>query len=93
MEKYTFIKLNADPIEIECVPDEHEAENDYLPSFWFYNRRYFLKDFIHVHNNPWIYDSFPEFIHGMETDNYYRPLFIEILNNESLNVYEEKPTN
>ena len=94
--KYKYVKLNEEPIEIECVPDEHEEENDFKPSFWFWNRRYFLENFIRVHNNPWLgtnaYDYYPEYIHGLQADEYYRPLFIELVDgrDEYVNVYEEK---
>lgn len=90
MPAYTFKKLNETPIPIETVPDEHEAANDYKPSFWFYNKRYFLEDFVHTHNNPWISGDFPEHIHGMEAENYHNPLFIELIGDEALNVYEER---
>ena len=51
---YAFIKQNKEPVPIECVPDEHEEARDFLPSFWWNNRRYFIQDFIRCHNNPWI---------------------------------------
>ena len=92
MSEYIYKKLNEDPIEIEYVEDEHEAENDYKPSFWFYNRRYFLDNFIRTHNNPWSggFTECPEYIHGYEADNYFNPLFIEIVGGEAVNVYEER---
>ena len=87
-----FIKLNDEPIEIEFVEDEHDETRDFEPSFWFNNRRYYLEDFIRVHNNPWISstDDFPENIHGMEHDSYYNPLFIETLGGSTVNVYQER---
>lgn len=87
--KYEWRKLNDDPIEIEYVEDEHEEENDFKPSFWWNNRRYFLENFLRTHNNPWIADNFPEFIHGMEAEEYYRPVFIELIGDEAVNVYTE----
>lgn len=87
---YEYIRLNTEPISIEYVPDEHEEKNDFKPSFWFNNKRYFIEDFVRVHNNPWINDTFPEFIHAMEQDNYFNPLFIELINDETLNIYEER---
>ena len=51
---FIFVKQNKDPIPIESVPDEHEEAYDFVPSFWWNNRRYFLQDFIRCHNNPWI---------------------------------------
>ena len=87
-----FKKINEEPIEIEYVEDEHDAERDLQPSFWLaaagYNRRYYLDNFIRLHNNPWIGESeYPEHIHAVE-DEYYRPLFIEIIGGDAVNVYE-----
>ena len=89
--KAEFIKLNDEPIMIEYVEDEHDSENDLEPSFWFRNHRYYLKDFGLCHNNPWISDGgIPENITAMEYDNYYNPLFIEVISCEEINIYEEK---
>ena len=87
-----FKKLNSEPIMIERVTDEHEEKNDFKPSFWWRNRRHYLEDFTRVHNNPWIgttmCDMYPDYIHGMESENYFNPLFIELLGDGELNVYE-----
>ena len=83
-----FIKLNDEPIEIEYVEDEHQEERDFTPSFWFNNRRYYLDDFMRTHNNPWIADTYPENIHGYESDEYYNPLYIELIGDEAVNVYK-----
>lgn len=81
-------KLNADPIPIEMVEDEHEEALDFEPSFWFDNRRYYLKDFACT-KNPWVGGEWPDFIHGYEMETYYSPLFIEVLDSEAVNVYKE----
>ena len=89
--KYEFIKQNSEPVPIECVEDEHEESRDFQPSFWWNNRRYFLDDFTRCHNNPWLgYTEYPEHIHAFESDNYHDPLFIELLNDEELNIYLER---
>ena len=89
MEKAKYTKQNEDWIEIEYVEDEHDEERDFQPSFWWNNRRYYLDDFLRCHNNPWVSDNFPEYIHGYEVNEYYRPLFIEIADSgDCLNVYE-----
>jgi len=86
-----YVKMNEEPIEIEYVEDEHEAARDFTPSFWHNNRRYYLNDFIRTHNNPWTAGAeFPEHIHGYEAENYFHPLFIELVNDEAVNVYEER---
>ena len=86
-----YVKLNEEPIEIEYVEDEHDEERDFQPSFWFENRRYFLNDFMRTHNNPWIGDNYPDYIHGYEADEYYHPLFIELVGGDvAVNVYRYK---
>lgn len=90
---FIFVKQNKDPILIESVPDEHEEAYDFVPSFWWNNRRYFLQDFIRCHNNPWIGSvEFPEYIHAYEADQYVNPLFIELIGDEHINIYEEHIT-
>ncbi len=84
-----FQRLNNGPVDIEYVLDEHEDAKDFEPSFWFNNRRYFISDFTRTRNNPWIGNlDFPEYIHGMETDNYYDPLYIELLRDDQVNIYQ-----
>lgn len=90
---FIFVKQNKDPIPIESVPDEHEEAYDFVPSFWWNNRRYFLQDFIRCHNNPWIGSvEFPEYIHAYEADQYVNPLSIELIGDEHINIYEEHIT-
>ena len=86
--KEGYKRLNDAPIEIECVEDEHQEENDFKPSFWFNNRRYFIDDFTRTHNNPWVGGDWPEFIHAFESEEYYHPLYIELIGDYAVNVYE-----
>ena len=83
-----FVKLNSKPIEIEYVPDEMDEGKDFEPSFVWGGQRYYTGDFVRCHNNPYIGDVFPEYIHGYEAENYYGALYIEIVNSDELNVYE-----
>ncbi len=90
-----FCKINQrGEIPIETVPDEHDESRDFEPSFWWDNRRHFLSSFIRVHGNPWITDCFPDYIHGMQSDGtaqaYENPLFVELLGDAAVNVYEER---
>lgn len=87
-----FIKMNAEPLAIEEVADEHDEAKDFLPSFWFGNRRYYLDDFVRVHCNPWIHDSFPAFIHGMQADEFFIGLclYLELIGDSFVNVYVER---
>ena len=88
---YEFVKQNSEPVPIEYVEDEHEESHDFQPSFWWNNRRYFLDNFIRCHNNPWLgCATYPEYIHGIESDNYHNPLCLELLNDEELNIYLER---
>lgn len=90
MTNYEYIKINDEPIEIEYIEDEHDETRDFEPSFWVNNRRYYLGDFLRCHDNPWNCGDFPEYIHGMEADEYYHPIFIELIGDEAVNVYEYK---
>ena len=84
-----YRKINDDWIPIEYVEDEHEEENDFKPSFWVKNRRYFIDDFVRTHNNPWIGGEWPDYIHAYEAEEYYHPLFIELSpDGEAVNAYE-----
>lgn len=86
---YEFVKVNDEPIEIEYVEDEHNEERDFQPSFWFNNRRYYLDDFLRT-QSAWTNMDVPDYIHGYEADNYHNPLFIELIKDEAVNVYEER---
>lgn len=90
--KYEWIKKNEEPIEIEYVEDEHDEEKDFQPSFWWNNKRYYLRDFGRTHNNPWVhFFDMPDYIHGYEMEEYVNPLFIELIGgDQAVNVYEEK---
>ena len=96
MKKY--IKQNIEPIEIEdglYTEDDKDIFGDeeevYLPSFVYAYTRYFIKDFIRTHNNPWVSDNFPEYIHGFSSYSYYSeysPIYIELVGDSYVNVYE-----
>ena len=89
-----YVKLNEEPIEIENIEVE-ETENENLvfeEGFEWDGRNYFLSDFIRTHNNPYIggIKDCPDYIHGYWANDYWSPLFIEIVNGEAVNVYECK---
>jgi len=90
--EYRYVKQNEEPIEIEYVEDEHDEEKDYEPSFWWNNKRYFLEDFGRTHDNLWTpFDEIPDYIHAYEMNEYYNPLFIELVGgDQAVNVYECK---
>lgn len=82
-----YIKLNAEPLIIEYI--ERDETHDFEPAFIWDGNRYFINDFTRIHNNPWIGGTWPDYIHGVETNNYYNPLFIEIVSSDCLNIYQE----
>ena len=84
-----FKKLNDDPLPIEYILDEERG--DFVPVFDWEDETYHLDDFVRVHNNPWV-DSgeFPDFIHGEHAFEYFVPLYIEVVGDEAVNVYERK---
>lgn len=80
-----YKKLNAEPVMF----DFNDAEGKI--SFEWRGERYYLDNFIRAHDNPYIGGNFPEYIHGFEAENYFNPIFIEIVDGgESLNVYQEE---
>ena len=83
-----YVKLNREPIGIEYVPDETDSGKDFEPSFMWRGQRHYTSDFVRCHNNPYISDVFPEYIHGYEVESYYGALFVEIVSSEEVNVYE-----
>ena len=89
---YTYIRQNDEPIQIESVEDEHDPLKDYELSFWWNNKRYYVSDFTRVHNNPWFGsdEGIPGYIHAIETDQYLHPIFIEVVGDDAVNIYEEK---
>ena len=90
---YKFELQNVEPLKIEQVPDEHDETRDYHESFWWNNHRYYIEDFIRCHNNPWFCSDAPEYIHGVESENYYNPIYIELIDDYSfdggVNIYKE----
>ena len=93
MVNYSYEVLENN-IPVEYVEDEHDSERDFEASFWYCNKRYYLNDFIRVHNNPWACYSYPDFIHGEQCDgspcSYEHPLLIGIDDaGETVTVYSE----
>ena len=91
-----YRKLNEKPIPIETIVDQGETGNfpDYDTCFVWQGHTYWMCDFIRCHNNPWIGDNFPEYIHGMweyTAGAWDTGLFIELVGgDEAVNIYEYK---
>lgn len=59
------------------------------PYFIYKGKRYHLSDFIPTHNNPWVEDVYPEYIHGYYVHEYWNPMFIHE-NGNAVKVYTLK---
>ena len=85
-----YIKLNEEPIEIENFIDEMKEDEESVFGFTWNEKRYYLEDFVRCHNNHWVSDKFPDYIHGFSHTMPYNPLYIELISDEAVNVYEYK---
>ena len=87
-------KMNTELVPVEQLPDEHDESRDFHESFWWNSRRYYLEDFLRVHNNIWFPngdDLYPDYIHGIDQYDWYNPIFIELVDDGNfVNVYEER---
>jgi hypothetical protein len=58
---------------------EYLNPEEYIqPYIEFENETHWLTDFIETHNNPWVNNNYPDFIHGYNIVSIFRPMFIEI---------------
>ena len=90
-----YVKLNRVPIKLyESRRRENMKFTEETQTYFNWkNKRYYLQDFTRTHNNPWVHDIFPEHIHGMQTNEYYNPLFVELIEDTHVNIYQEtKPS-
>ena len=70
-------------IEIAEIPDEMKEcvknKDDYIqPCFKFEGITYWLSNFYRCHNNSWGNIDVPDYINGVDMENYYNPYYIEI---------------
>ena len=80
-----FIKLNDEPIEVVYKCD---TEGFGYFGFDYDGAEYNLENFIRVHNNMWFNDEgYPDYIHGCDAFDYFNPLYIEVVDGETVNVY------
>lgn len=68
-------KKNKDPIPIEYSQE---------PSFWWNKSRHFMSDFNKCNFSHW-----PGYIHAFEAESYNQPLYIEIIDGETINIWEK----
>ena len=64
------------PITNRWIKIKHTASGH--PYFNYHGRRVRMDHVIRTHNNPWISDVYPEYIHGYEAENYFDPFYIQI---------------
>lgn len=86
--KDTFVKQNNEPVAIEYFEDTEDESLTIRPGFVWNDCRYYLDQFMRCHNNPWTLDTFPEHIHAMQCDQYYEPLFLELVGSDYVNIYQ-----
>ena len=86
--KDTFVKQNDEPVAIEYFEDTEDESLTVRPGFVWNDCRYYLDQFVRCHNNPWVLDTFPKHIHAMQYDQYYEPLFLEIIGGDYVNIYQ-----
>lgn len=78
-----FVKINKRPLTLRGV----QRGIDYDYKFKFQGNLYYLSNFTRTHT-MWTGDAFPDYISGVDTTNYYTPIYIEIVDGgEKVNVY------
>lgn len=82
---YVYEKQNDEPILIDYVAVDDDGEP--VLAFWYGNEYHLLGDFVRTHNNPWVYDDYPDYIHGYDAFDYVNPLYVEIVGGDAVNVY------
>lgn len=82
-----FEKQTDIPIKIEMLPSE-DPNLEYEPSFLYKGDRYYLKDFMRTHNNPWIGSKFPDEIDGIDFTFYDSGIAIQWHDDYTVDVYE-----
>lgn len=87
-------KRVSDEIEIEYreITEEMKkwtAESNYWqPGFEYNGKFYCLSNFLKCHGNPWGNMNVPEYIHGYDANNSRDPIFIELISDDAVIVYE-----
>ncbi len=76
----------------DWIPITDEAtEDDFGFGFLYEGKKYFLRDFVKTHNNPWGNMDTPDFIHAYDSTEIFKPLFIELSEDgEAVQIYQEE---
>lgn len=85
-----FTKVNNEEVEwqSEFVPSQLDDDDDVSFYFEFDGDKYYLNDFLRVHNNPWFSgDDYPNIIDGVYMHNSLEPLYIHLIGDYAVDVY------
>lgn len=85
-----FTKVNSEEIEWQSafVPSQLDDDDDVSFYFEFDGDKYYLSDFLRVHNNPWFSgDDYPNIIDGVYMHNSLEPLYIHLIGDYAVDVY------
>lgn len=71
-------------------PKRLHYDNDGRAYFIYHTEKFYMDEIMRTHNNPWIEDRFPDYIHGMMTYNLFGTnLYIQIVDNgEAVRIWE-----
>lgn len=85
-----FIKINKEPIALNfiyCDDIENDLEESKI-TFKYEDMEFDLEEFVKVRNNPWLtIEEYPDYIHAVHISSYGRPLYLELVGDESVNLY------
>lgn len=99
-----FTKVNNEEVEWQSEFVPIELQSDYVPFqpddyvggdtlfyFEFEGNKYYLNDFLRVHDNPWFSgDDFPTIIDGVYSNDTVDPIFVHLIGDYAVDIYKRK---
>lgn len=91
-----FTKVNNEEIEwqsefVPYVGSQSNDDGDILFYFEFGGNKYYLNDFLRVHDNPWFSgDDFPTIIDGVYSNDTVDPIFVHLIGDWAVDIYKRK---
>lgn len=85
-----FVKLNEEPIALNFiyVDENDDSVDESKIVFEFEGVEFDLEEFVKVRNNPWLTtEEYPDYIHAIHMSSYGRPLYLELVDEEAVNLY------
>ena len=85
-----FVKLNDEPIALNFIYayKNDGSVDDLMVVFEFEGVEFDLEKFVKVRNNPWLTtEEYPDYIHAIHMSSYGRPLYLELVDEEAVNLY------